>query len=167
VAVPRILHQLWKTAEVPARFTALRETWRRHNPHWRFRLWTDADLAALVAERYPELAAIYHGYRQGICRADLGRYLVLETFGGVYADLDCECLGPLDPLLEGAAFVAAPEPDSHNLEAMTLRSGGLTRFVCPSFLASAPGHPLWAKVRERIPAARTIRTCWRPPARSS
>src|SRR3546814_11744471 len=77
-----------------------------------FTLWTDATLRALVAERFPELLPAFDGYAAPISRADLGRYLVLAAFGGVYADLDCECLAPIAPLLDGAELAIGLEPDS-------------------------------------------------------
>ncbi|HLK23192.1 MAG TPA: glycosyltransferase [Caulobacteraceae bacterium] len=150
--IPRTVHQLWKTADVPARFTALRETWRRHNPGWTIRLWTDRDLEDLVARRYPELLATFRGYAAPICRADLGRYLVLESFGGVYADLDHECLKPLELLLDGHELVVGFEPQA-NLTPAVAAASGLSRLICPTFIASAPGHPFWAHVRQRVAAA--------------
>jgi len=152
MAIPRVLHQLWKTATVPERYTAFRETWRVRNPDWTIRLWTDADLQALVDDRYPELAGIYRGYPEPISRADLGRYLVLETHGGVYADLDCECLQPLDPLVAGADFLIAPEPAAHLDDDIRAR-GAPDPLYCPSFIASRPGHPVWSHVRRRIAQA--------------
>ena len=44
---------------------------------------------------------IYDGYRHPISRADLARYLVVCHYGGIYADLDCEALKPLDDLIAG------------------------------------------------------------------
>ncbi|HLI65707.1 MAG TPA: glycosyltransferase [Caulobacteraceae bacterium] len=147
--IARTVHQLWKTADVPARFTALRESWRRRNPEWEIRLWTDADLETLVAARFPELLAIYRGYEHPICRADLGRYLVLETFGGVYADLDCECLAPFDRLVEDAEFLIGLEPETHQRDPVVAKSG-LAHLVCPTLIASAASHPFWRHVRESI-----------------
>ncbi|HEX4199691.1 MAG TPA: glycosyltransferase [Caulobacteraceae bacterium] len=152
MAIPTTLHQLWKTQDVPARFTALRETWRTRNPGWTIRLWTDRDLEDLVASRYPELLEMYRGYAAPICRADLGRYLVLETFGGVYADLDCECLKPLDALLARQDFVIGLEPDEH-LKDQIVAASGFTRLLCPTFIASVAGHPFWRHVRGHVVAA--------------
>jgi hypothetical protein len=42
-AIPRIIHQTWKTADVPPRFAAWRESWARLHPGWQHRLWTDED----------------------------------------------------------------------------------------------------------------------------
>jgi hypothetical protein len=152
MAIPKTLHQLWKTADVPMRFTMLRESWRKRNPQWAIRLWTDVDLDELVASRYPSLLPLFRSYHEPICRADLGRYLVLESFGGVYADLDCECLKPLDPLLAGRELVIGLEPEDHLADAVVVDSG-LARLVCPTFIASALGHPFWAHVRRHVAAA--------------
>ena len=86
--IPRVIHQLWKDEVLPERYVAMRRSWLRFNPGWELRLWTDRDLLNLVEERYPDWLATYTGYRRNISRADLGRYLVLQAFGGVYADLD-------------------------------------------------------------------------------
>ncbi len=98
--IPRILHQTWKDAAVPIAFSRYVESWKQFHPGWEFRFWTDADLAELVDSRYPECSDLFHSYPKPIMRADLGRYLVLREFGGVYADIDAEALANVSPLLE-------------------------------------------------------------------
>jgi len=142
--VPRTIHQLWKNEVVPDRYRAFCESWRRHNPGWTYRLWTDADLLELVEARYPGWLPIFNGYERAISRADLGRYLVLDAFGGVYADLDCECLRPIGPLVDDAGFLIAVEPAAHN------RYYGTEQVICISFIASAPGHPFWRTVLDEV-----------------
>ena len=145
MAIPRIIHQLWKDEALPDRYRAMRETWRAHQPDWELRLWTDRDLKDLVETHYPSLLEVYNGYAASICRADLGRYLVLRRFGGVYADLDCECLKPIGPLLEGARFIIAEEP-AGNLRDAVVFEAGFRRLICPSFIACEPGHPAWDSI---------------------
>ena len=96
--IPRIIHQMWRDEEVPARFRAWQTGWQSRHPDWDYRFWTDATLEDFVAERFPALLRIYHRYPEGIMRADFARYLLLEHFGGVYADLDAECLASFEPL---------------------------------------------------------------------
>lgn len=153
MTIPRIIHQTWKTADTPVAYQGFQRNWTRHHPDHVHRLWTDADLDRLVAEEFPALLGLFRSYREPIRRADLGRYLVLLRFGGIYADLDCDCLRPLDPLLEGAEFVIGTEPESHlGLDKAARR--GLARILCPSVIASVPGHPFWHHVIEHIVAAR-------------
>jgi mannosyltransferase OCH1-like enzyme len=151
--IPKILHQLWRDRNVPARYLLLQESWRRLNPDWEFRLWTDRDLLELVERDYAELAPIYKGYAAKICRADLGRYLVLDRFGGVYADLDCECLKPIATILDDRSFVIGLEPDIHMAEKIVAESG-VSRLVCGTFIASLPQHPFWRHIVKHIKAAR-------------
>lgn len=145
MTIPTIIHQTWKNADIPASYRTFQLNWMKRHPGWTYRLWTDADIDGLVAGHFPGLLAVYDNYREHISRVDLGRYLILLRFGGVYADLDCDCLRPLDPLLEGAEFVIGTEPESHLALDKAVRRG-LDRVLCPSVIASEPGHPFWHKV---------------------
>lgn len=153
MSIPRIIHQTWKTADIPAAYRGFQRNWTRHHPDHAYRLWTDEDLDRLVADDFPHLLPLYRSYREPISRADLGRYLVLLRHGGIYADLDCDCLRPLRPLVDGAEFVIGTEPASHLALDKAVRRG-LTRILCPSVIASVPGHPFWHHVVGHIVAAR-------------
>lgn len=140
--IPRIIHQTWRDTDIPAPLAAFAETWRRHHPRLAYRLWTDADLAALVEADYPELAAIFHAYPEPIMRVDLGRYLILRSLGGIYADLDAEALAPWDAMLGATRPIFAEEPPSHAALEF-VRSRGFRRIVSNAVIASPAGHPFW------------------------
>jgi mannosyltransferase OCH1-like enzyme len=76
------------------------ETWRLHNPDYEYVLWDDADNRRFVSEKFAWFLPTYDGYDMEIKRADAIRYMFLYTYGGIYADLDFECLKPFDLLLE-------------------------------------------------------------------
>ena len=47
--IPRILHQIWLGGSpIPEEFLEFSAGWRRHHPHWEYRLWTDRRLPRLV-----------------------------------------------------------------------------------------------------------------------
>ncbi|HEY0836552.1 MAG TPA: glycosyltransferase, partial [Azospirillum sp.] len=147
--IPKILHQLWKDANVPERFVPFRRTWARLHPGWEHRLWTDADLHAFVAREFPGFLPVYEAYAEPIRRADAARYLILKRYGGLYADLDFECLKPVDDLLAGRSLVIGLEPDSH-LALDKAAERRMTRILCPSLIASVPGHGFWDAVIDRL-----------------
>ncbi|BBK37810.1 hypothetical protein STAQ_28880 [Allostella sp. ATCC 35155] len=147
--IPRILHFTWKTREVPARYRPLVEGWARRHPGWKRRIWTDHDLRAFVERHDPDFLPVFDGYENPIARVDAGRYLVLAHLGGVFVDLDLECFRPIDPLLAGERLVVGLEPDTHG-QALKAAERGIARILCPSFLASAPGHAFWAAVRQAL-----------------
>lgn len=151
--IPRLIHQTWKTRDVPPELQGFQRSWTGRNPGFAYRFWTDDDIGRFVAEEHPALLPVFHGYADPIARIDLARYLILRRFGGVYADLDFECLRPIDGLLEGRSFIVGLEPEEHGRLAKAAERG-LPRILCPSFLASVPGHPFWDHLLSRLVEAR-------------
>jgi hypothetical protein len=147
-AIPRTIHQTWKHAQVPAGLLGLQRSWRLHNHGWDYRLWTDASARDFVAQHYPDFLPVYDGYDRSIKRVDAVRYLWMHRVGGVYADLDFECLRPLDELVAGGGVVLGLEPAEHVGE--WVKQHGIRRIVGNAFLASAPGEPFWDYLRERL-----------------
>lgn len=145
--IPRLIHQMWATADLPA-FAS--DSWKTLNPDWEWRLWTDADLLQLVRDHYPALEALYQSYPNVVQRADLGRYLVLDHCGGLYADLDTECLTPLEVLAGETRVVLSEEPVEHLHHAQPL---GLSRMYFNGIMAGPAGHPFWAHL------IRTVQRC--------
>jgi hypothetical protein len=152
--IPAILHQTWKDAHVPAAFRPLQRSWLTHNPAWEYRFWSDAAARRFVAEQHAWLLPLYDAYDEPIKRVDVARYLWMQHHGGVYADLDFECLRPLAPLLTGKRLVLGLEPDEHVQPWVTSR--GLGRIVCNAFIASEPGHPFWDFLLRRLEASRHL-----------
>ena len=82
-------------------------------------------------------------------RVDAARYFIMHHFGGVYVDLDFECLRAIDPLLEGKTLLLGLEPGSH-LGQQVARQSGLERIVGNAFIASQAGHPFWEHVFRQL-----------------
>lgn len=54
---------------------------------------------------HPDFLPIFKAYDHPVRRADALRPFVLQTFGGMYLDLDVECFAPMDAMLAGADLV--------------------------------------------------------------
>lgn len=147
--IPPLLHQTWKTDRIPERFDAYEASWARYNPKLQRRLWTDRLLLEFVAEHYPDLLGTYCGYPRGVMRADAARYMLLHHFGGIYADIDCECVAPLDPLLNEDRVVLCREPALHADDQIGFRL--LPYLLFNGVMASPPGHPFWLHLLDDLP----------------
>ncbi|MCX7303478.1 MAG: glycosyltransferase [Hyphomicrobiales bacterium] len=147
--IPPILHQTWKTDEVPEQFRAWGASWQRHNPGWTRMFWSDRTLLEFVAEHYPDFLGTFSSYRRGILRADAGRYLLLHHFGGVYADIDCECVASFEPIMGEERAVLCREPQSHYADQAGFR--GLPYLLFNGTMASPPGHPFWLHLLSYLP----------------
>lgn len=147
--IPCLIHQTWKTSPIPPEYKQWQASWIHYHPTWQYRLWTDDDSRAFLAQHYPWFIPIYDGYDENIKRTNSWRYFVLHHYGGVYVDLDFECLRPIDDLVVGQELVMGLEPASHADEP-GVRSRGLDQIVCDAFIASRPGHPFWERVFELL-----------------
>jgi hypothetical protein len=147
--IPHILHQTWKNKVIPITFSKYAESWKRFYPGWTFKLWTDAELAEFVDSRCSEFSNLFHSYPLPIMRADLGRYLLLREFGGIYADLDAEAVANAHSLLQSEVPIFAYEPQSHAaLEFIQRR--GFRSVVSNAVIFSPAGHAFWDRLLRRI-----------------
>ncbi len=98
--IPKRIFQTWKSkTHLPKNYTYWRGTFLDKNPFYHFDLWDDADNRAFIAQHFEWFLHVYDSYPAEIYRADIVRYFYLYIFGGLYADLDTQCLKPLDTVL--------------------------------------------------------------------
>ena len=127
------IHQLSKTSDLKDFEVRSQELLKKHNPTYKYKLWTDDDLEILVKENHPELYKEWDNLK-GIHKADLGRYLVLFLEGGFYCDTDFYVSEPFENLkLEEKIYMAPSTPDFLFME------GGMTNY----FIYSPPNEQLF------------------------
>lgn len=100
--IPKIIHQIWLGGNVPDKFLPLMESWKKFHPDWQYILWTDSDMDDFP---FTDRKAFDKAKNFG-SKADILRYEILYRFGGVYVDVDFECIKPLDPLVHAHRFFA-------------------------------------------------------------
>ena len=103
--IPKIIHQSWKDSNIPCKWKRYQDSWKALHPSYHYMLHTDEDNLRLVTEFYPEFLELYNAYKYPVQRADLVRYMYMHHYGGVYADLDLECLRPIDHLMHKEILV--------------------------------------------------------------
>jgi hypothetical protein len=146
VGIPRIIHQTWKSHDVPQPLARYAARWRELHPDFEYRLWSDADNDAFVRREFPQYYRLYRAFPREIYRADVARCLYLQRYGGVYADLDVEPLRALDPFLASHGdCVLGAEPEAH-----ARKRRGKPLMACNAVMASRAGHPFWSRMLEEI-----------------
>jgi mannosyltransferase OCH1-like enzyme len=90
--IPKIIHQIWLGSPFPEGLRSLQKTWQEKHPEWKYWLWTDEDVAdlKLINRKYFDQAKNYAE------KADILRLELILKYGGVYIDVDFECVKPLD-----------------------------------------------------------------------
>ncbi|KJZ76631.1 hypothetical protein HIM_03967 [Hirsutella minnesotensis 3608] len=145
--IPRLFHQSWKSLSLPAKFEKWSNTCRKQHEGWEWVIWTDEDNLALVRKHFPWLETLYHDLPGEIYRADLARYLYMYIYGGVYADLDTDCLRPTEDLQDSYDVLFddnGPKPAKDT--AIFGRMGidpSFAHSIPNAWMASTPGHPFF------------------------
>jgi len=100
---PQIIFQTWKTkiqSDIPYYMKKWSASWKKNNPNFKYLLWDDIDNRNFIKQYYPWFLAKYDSYDVNIKRVDAIRYFFLYHYGGIYADMDFECLKDFNPLLK-------------------------------------------------------------------
>ena len=99
--IPKIIWQTheWKYEDLPENFRGTLKTWKNLNPEWEHR-YVDAKQRAEDVKKYDQNLYRYYMLANKITQADIWRYIIIYTNGGVYADMDSICIKPLDYMIE-------------------------------------------------------------------
>lgn len=103
MAIPKIIHQTYKSHDLPAEIKQIVQSLRHLNPNWEYRFYTDRDILDYIKQHFDERTLVAYLRINpvfGAARADLFRYLVLYREGGVYLDIKSTCVKPLDQVIE-------------------------------------------------------------------
>ena len=154
-----MLHQSYKTADATRwpiqSWRHCSESCRRLNPGWEYRFWTDDQNRQLFAEHLPQFLDLYDMLLKPVTKSDLTRFAYMFVHGGFYADLDVECVAPLDAALDGAAPGGEATPLRGSVVLGMMGSDFAFGHSIPNAaLLSPPRHPMWLhcleSVRERL-----------------
>ncbi|HVX00673.1 MAG TPA: glycosyltransferase [Candidatus Babeliaceae bacterium] len=90
--IPKIIHQIWLGSPFPGKYRRYQASWIRFHPDWQYKLWTDKDIKKLKLHNQKAYdAAPNYGEK-----ADIARLQILYEYGGLYVDVDFECVQPFD-----------------------------------------------------------------------
>ncbi len=135
--IPKKIHQIWIGSELPEVFKKYIDTWKRYHPDWEYVLWTDEKVAQ---EMYPLYNQKYYDETESMgVKSDLLKWEIIYRYGGVYVDVDFECLKSLDQLHYMYDFYTAYQP----LDAFFVQLGA-------ALFAGWPGHPILKHCIETI-----------------
>ena len=100
--IPKIIHQIWIGSPLPQEYYRWQKSWQQYHPDWEYKLWTDKDIEefGLVNKHWYDKTPNYGQ------KADIARYEILYRLGGVYVDMDFECLQPFDVFHHTCDFYA-------------------------------------------------------------
>ena len=105
----RWTHIIWQSSKYPTENQtgdeiALSRSWAEMNPSYRHEMVTHERMLGYIKDKFhssrPKLEHLYDETADYMMRTDVLRYLLLLHDGGVYNDLDVECLKPINTWLD-------------------------------------------------------------------
>lgn len=135
VRIPKIIHQIWLGSKVPKCYLAWRKSWQKFHPGWIYILWTDKEVNNLKLYNQD----YFNKARNFGEKANVLRYELLYQFGGVYADIDFECLKSFDVFHHSFDFYTGIAPLDCNIA-----------YLNNAIIGSIPGHPILKHCIETI-----------------
>ena len=141
--IPLLIHQVYEDMNGPSKdLMAISANWKKFHPEWEYRFWNKDAMEDFLQTDFPDFLPAYRNYPYNVQRWDAIRYLILYRFGGLYADMDYECLAPMDFLLQDAACCMGLEPRIHAIRF------NKTFIVGNALMATVPAHPYFKMLIE-------------------
>jgi len=151
IQIPKIIHLYWHTQELPEFIQQCKQTIVRMNPGWEVRQYSHKDImkATGVPSFCMRTYQLPYANKDAIKYAcDWFRMYLLYNEGGVYMDMSCVCLAPLESFL-----------DMNSTQIQGFNMSFIPDFYCMEnwFICAPPGHDFiqrWMKETEeahRIP----------------
>lgn len=135
--IPKIIHQIWLGSPVPESFRDLQQSWIENHlgRDWLYKLWTDEDVAQM--QLYNQ--EFYDATDNYGVKSDILRWEVVYNYGGVYVDMDFECLQALDQF----HYTYDLYTGVHHLDTLFLQVGS-------ALFGARPHHPILQHCIETI-----------------
>lgn len=132
------------------------DTWILKNQDYSYTLMSDDGANAFARKNYaqrPDVLQTFLELKLPVFRSDLLRYMLLETEGGIYSDLDTDALHPVKDwvpaeLKSRVHAIVGVEYDQLDQEAYTGMPEPLQ--FCQWTIATSQGHPIMKKAVARV-----------------
>ena len=145
--IPRLVHMVYKSTSVPEQYAVLVKKCQRLNPDHHFIFWTDETARKFINDNYPKHLEMFLKdlKRHPLELSDAIRYFVLAHFGGIYLDMDVECMKPFTSSMKIYRCVLDKES-----EIQTRLLYNIPYYLMNSFMACQRNHPFFKQAIDRI-----------------
>lgn len=138
MAIPKIIHQTFKSSKLPFLTRWHISRFRKNNPDYAYEFYDDQRIESFLAAEFgDEILSLYKRLNIGAAKADFFRYAVLYKKGGIYVDIDSGINGSLNEFILPAD------------EAIITREGNPLLFAQWALIFNA-GHPFLKKTMEMV-----------------
>ncbi len=100
MAIPKVIHQTFKTSALPFITRRHIKNFRKKNPEYQYEFYDDERINSFFRKEFePHVYSCYKKLNIGAAKADMFRYAILFKKGGVYLDIDSGINDALDSFI--------------------------------------------------------------------
>jgi len=137
--IAKIIHHIWLGSK-PLPHPEFIDEWKRLNPGWEMRLWTDEHA------RRSRFKWLLDRAKSASSKANILRLEVVHDHGGIYADTDVKPIKSFEPFLKYKGFVGREAKSS----------------VCNALFGAEKGSPWLSDLLETLPMWANMHPPWGP-----
>ena len=113
--IPKIIHQIWYQGEnaIPDKLRGYMNNCKEINSDYQHYIWDGEMLERFIEDSYPQYVETYKSFPLMIQKIDFAKYLILHNYGGVYVDMDVECIKQVEKMIylfNGKDMLVVPAP---------------------------------------------------------
>jgi len=141
--IPKIIHQIWWQGKdkIPKTYPNHCQSWKDKNKNFKYIFWDEEKIMKLL-ESYPHLKNKFNEFANMIQKIDMAKYIILHKYGGLYVDVDSECLKPIENLLKDKQVVLV-QINVNPFEKL-IAYGKIKGFALQNgVMAGVKDHPFW------------------------
>lgn len=136
--IPKLIWQTHKNKIPPKEAVESIKTWITKNSNHSWYYMDDFACEKFIVEHFSkEFVEMYKSLPYGVMKSDAWRIAVVYVYGGVYADIDTECVVPIDSWVNNKDLIVSYEPPTVD---------GIANFT----FAAAPNHPALLNCLNRL-----------------
>jgi mannosyltransferase OCH1-like enzyme len=147
--IPKIIHMTCKDKNnMKDLYKKTLASWKHHHPDWDIRVYDDNDMFNFIKDNYSsEIVDKVNSFERLIFKIDIFKLLVIYKYGGIYADMDVECLQNFDHLLKDIhePIILGYGPTDNNVGSFS----GIKLVECAVMIGN-PGNKFWMEFFDSI-----------------
>lgn len=153
MGIPRIIHKIWHDFSkdgsgraIPEKYMINQNKCQQINKEFTTLVWDAEKCRELLETKFPWFLPVYDEYTYDIQRVDAIRPFILYEYGGIYLDMDVECIKPFGSVIQENSDKIFIVEDVNKI-----LSYSFNNFI----IASPPKHRFWETVMDQLVKNRT------------
>tara|TARA_E500000318_G_scaffold109557_3_gene122813 strand:+ start:167 stop:835 length:669 start_codon:yes stop_codon:yes gene_type:complete len=103
--IKKNLHQIWHNGNIPDEYYRHQQSLIKHHKNWNYKLWNLNEIRNLIKDNYSFYLDTYDKLKFDIQKIDVGKFFILDYYGGLYADIDIFFYKNITPLIKNNAIL--------------------------------------------------------------